>query len=74
MRFPRAKSILLHSTCLPGSFGIGDFESGALACPYLDLKEGEPIHWVMIRRILSSIADFAINPFQDVLGSGSEGG
>jgi 4-alpha-glucanotransferase len=38
---------------------------------YLDLKE-EPIHWVMIRTILSSIADLAIIPLQDVLGLGSE--
>jgi len=38
---------------------------------YLGLKE-EPIHWVMIRTILSSIADLAIIPLQDVLGLGSE--
>jgi len=38
---------------------------------YLNLKE-EPIHWVMIRTILSSIADLAIIPLQDVLGLGSE--
>jgi len=31
MRFPRASGILLHPTCLPGPFGIGDFGSEAFA-------------------------------------------
>lgn len=43
----------------------------AFACSYLNLQD-EPIHWVMIRTILSSIADLAIIPLQDVLGLGSE--
>ena len=43
----------------------------AFAGAYLNLKE-EPIHWIMIRTILSSIADLAIVPLQDVLGLGSE--
>lgn len=38
---------------------------------YLNLKN-EPIHWVMIRTILASIADLAIIPLQDVLGLGTE--
>jgi 4-alpha-glucanotransferase len=43
----------------------------AFARAYLNLSD-EPIHWVMIRAILSSIADLAITPLQDVLGLGSE--
>jgi 4-alpha-glucanotransferase len=43
----------------------------AHARAYLNLKD-EPIHWVMIRAILASIADLAIVPLQDVLGLGGE--
>lgn len=43
----------------------------AFARSYLNLRE-EPIHWVLIRSILSSVADLAIIPLQDVLGLGSE--
>jgi len=39
---------------------------------YLDLRDDRDIHWVMIRTVLSSIADIAILPLQDVLGLGSE--
>src|SRR4051812_23139168 len=31
MRFPRSSGILLHPTCLPGPFGIGDFGLEAFA-------------------------------------------
>jgi 4-alpha-glucanotransferase len=31
MRFPRSSGILLHPTCLPGPFGVGDFGSEAFA-------------------------------------------
>lgn len=43
----------------------------AFARSYLNLKD-EPIQWVMIRTVLSSIADLAIIPLQDVLGLGSQ--
>jgi 4-alpha-glucanotransferase len=43
----------------------------AFARAYLNFTD-EPIHWVMIRAILSSIADLAIVPMQDVLGLGTE--
>ena len=43
----------------------------AFARSYLDLRDA-PIHWVMIRTVLASIADLAIVPLQDVLGLGSE--
>lgn len=43
----------------------------AFARAYLDVRD-EPIHWVMIRTILASIAHLAIVPLQDVLGLGSE--
>lgn len=42
----------------------------AFARAYLNFQD-EPIHWVMIRAILSSIADLAIIPLQDVLGLGT---
>jgi len=34
--------------------------------------EDKPIHWVMIRGIMSSVANTAIAPMQDILGLGSE--
>jgi 4-alpha-glucanotransferase len=37
----------------------------------LNLKD-QPIHWALIRGILSSVADLAITPLQDVLGLGTE--
>jgi 4-alpha-glucanotransferase len=43
----------------------------SFARAYLNLRD-EPIHWAMIRTILSSIADLVIVPLQDVLGLGSE--
>jgi len=43
----------------------------AFARAYLNFKD-EPIQWVMIRTILSSIADLAIFPLQDALGLGAE--
>jgi 4-alpha-glucanotransferase len=42
------------------------------ASAYLNLREDAEIHWVMIRSILSSVADVAVVPLQDVLGLGSE--
>jgi 4-alpha-glucanotransferase len=41
---------------------------------YLNFKSDEDseINWVMIRAVLSSVADIAIVPLQDVLGLGSE--
>jgi 4-alpha-glucanotransferase len=39
---------------------------------YLDLRDDAEINWVMIRAVLSSIADVAIVPLQDVLGLGTE--
>ena len=38
---------------------------------YLGFKD-DPIHWVMIRGIMSSVARTAITPMQDLLGLGSE--
>jgi 4-alpha-glucanotransferase len=43
----------------------------AHARAYLGFKD-EPIHWAMIRGILSSVANTAIAPMQDILGLGSE--
>ena len=43
----------------------------AFARAYLNFKD-DPVHWVLIRGVLSSIADLAIIPLQDVLGLGTE--
>jgi 4-alpha-glucanotransferase len=43
----------------------------ASARAYLGFKD-EPIHWVLIRGIQSSVANTAIAPMQDILGLGSE--
>jgi len=43
----------------------------AFAKSYLNFKD-EPIHWVMIRAVMASVANTAIVPLQDVLGLGSE--
>jgi 4-alpha-glucanotransferase len=43
----------------------------AYARAYLNFKD-EPIQWVLIRGIMSSVANTAIAPMQDVLGLGSE--
>jgi len=43
----------------------------AFARAYLNFAD-EPVHWVLIRGVESSIADLAIIPLQDVLGLGSE--
>jgi len=43
----------------------------AYARAYLGFED-EPIHWVMIRSIMSSVANTAIAPMQDILGLGSQ--
>ncbi len=43
----------------------------AYARAYLGF-ENEPIHWVLIRAILASVANTAIAPMQDLLGLGTE--
>jgi 4-alpha-glucanotransferase len=59
--------------------GVGDSTRSAedvrreheFARAYLGF-ESEPIHWVMIRQVMRSVADTAVVPLQDVLGLGSE--
>jgi 4-alpha-glucanotransferase len=46
-------------------------EEKSFARAYL-ATDGREMHWVMIRALLSSVADTAIVPLQDVLGLGSE--
>jgi len=61
------------------SSGVGDStrtaedvaKEHAFARAYLNFAD-EPIHWVLIRSILASIADLAIIPLQDLLGLDSE--
>ena len=43
----------------------------AYARAYLGFTD-EPIHWVLIRGVMSSIANTAVIPLQDLLGLGSE--
>ena len=43
----------------------------AHARAYLGFKD-DPIHWVLIRGIMSSVSNTAIAPMQDILGLGSE--
>ena len=43
-----------------------------LAQAYLNFTDNEPINWVLIRGVLSSVADTAMIPLQDVLGCGRE--
>ncbi len=38
---------------------------------YLNFTD-EPIHWVLIRGVMASVADLAIVPLQDVIGLGTE--
>jgi len=59
--------------------GIGDStrsvedvaKEHAHARAYLGFKD-DPIHWVMIRGIMSSVSNTAIAPMQDILGLGNE--
>jgi 4-alpha-glucanotransferase len=61
------------------SSGIGDstrtpedvHKEHGFARAYLGFKD-EPVHWVLIRAVLASVANIAIVPLQDVLGLGSE--
>ncbi|HLH18556.1 MAG TPA: 4-alpha-glucanotransferase [Bryobacteraceae bacterium] len=48
-------------------------EEKAKARAYLGVGDEAPIHWVMIRELMKSVADIEIFPMQDVLGLGSEG-
>jgi 4-alpha-glucanotransferase len=43
----------------------------AFARTYLNFRD-EPINWVLIRGVISSVANTAIVPLQDILGLGSE--
>lgn len=47
MNFPRASGILLHPTCLPGQFGIGDL--GPTAFKFVDLlAEAKQSYWQVL--------------------------
>jgi 4-alpha-glucanotransferase len=61
------------------SRGVGDSTRSAenirkereFACKYLG-TDGREMNWVFIRTLLSSVADMAIIPLQDILGLGGE--
>jgi 4-alpha-glucanotransferase len=60
MRFPRASGILLHPTCLPGRYGIGDF--GAEAFAFIDfLKDAGQKMWQVLPLNPTGYGD---SPFQ----------
>jgi 4-alpha-glucanotransferase len=62
------------------SSGVGDStrtpddvrKEHEFARAYLNFEDDSEINWVMMRAVLSSVADVAIVPLQDVLGLGSE--
>jgi 4-alpha-glucanotransferase len=62
------------------SSGVGDStrtsedvrKEHELARAYLNFEDDSEVNWVMIRAVLSSVADVAIVPLQDVLGLGSK--
>jgi 4-alpha-glucanotransferase len=47
-------------------------EEHALARAYLNFQKDTEINWAMIRTVISSVADTAIVPLQDVFGLGTE--
>src|ERR1700757_2679924 len=60
MRFPRASGILLHPTCLPNSFGIGDLGRAAFA--FVDfLKDAGQKLWQVLPLNPTGYGD---SPFQ----------
>lgn len=60
MRFPRASGLLLHPTCLPGPYGVGDF--GAEAFAFADfLKDSGPKMWQVLPLNPTGYGD---SPFQ----------
>jgi 4-alpha-glucanotransferase len=60
MRFPRASGILLHPTCLPGPFGVGDF--GPTAFAFVDfLKDAGQKVWQVLPLNPTGYGD---SPFQ----------
>jgi 4-alpha-glucanotransferase len=60
MQFPRASGILLHPTCLPGPFGIGDFGPEAFA--FVDfLKDAGQKLWQVLPLNPTGYGD---SPFQ----------
>jgi 4-alpha-glucanotransferase len=36
-------------------------------------RDGQEIHWALMQAVLTSVANIAVIPMQDVLGLGSEG-
>ncbi len=69
MKLTRSAGILLHPTCLPGRFGIGDIGPGAVA--YLDWLAAAGVRWWQILPLnppgpgfspYSALSTFAGNP------------
>src|SRR5438270_2018644 len=68
MRFPRSSGILLHPTCLPGPFGIGDFGSEAFA--FVDfLKEAGQKLWQVLPLNPTGYADSPFRCFSAQAGN-----
>lgn len=55
-----------------GWFGDADPEDTAYCKEYLDISEGEELHWSMMSSLWRSVAELTIVQAQDLLGLGSE--
>jgi 4-alpha-glucanotransferase len=55
-----------------GWFNVRDVEAQARVIDYLGCLCHDGIHWGLIRLAMSSVANTAIFPFQDILGLGTE--
>ena len=53
-------------------FLFNDIRIGPVSPDAQLLDGGSEVHWAMIRAVLTSVADTAVVPLQDVLGLGSE--
>ncbi len=68
MRFPRSSGILLHPTCLPSPYGIGEFGSGAYA--FVDfLKEARQKLWQVLPLNPTGFGDSPFQCFSSIAGN-----
>ena len=68
MRFPRAGGILVHPTCFPSRFGIGDLGDGAYA--FVDfLAEAKQTLWQILPLGPTGYADSPYQSFSAFAGN-----
>lgn len=68
MRFPRSSGILLHPTCLPGSYGIGDFGPEAFAFADFLADAGQKL-WQVLPLNPTGYGDSPFQCFSAVAGN-----